>query len=92
MAVEKFRVESSHIMMFARSIGDPNPVFDCTVTDPSGMVAICFRAGEGCAYRAALARRTTMTTRRILCMTLIRDRYRPFFFWAATSSSTNRLT
>jgi len=34
MAVEKFRVESSHIMMFARSIGDANPIFDCTVTDP----------------------------------------------------------
>ncbi|MEN3272853.1 MAG: hypothetical protein V7636_1614, partial [Actinomycetota bacterium] len=39
MAVEKFRVESSHIMMFARSIGDPNPIFDCTVTDPKDMVA-----------------------------------------------------
>ena len=39
MAVERFRVESSHIMMFARSIGDANPTFDCTVTDPSEMVA-----------------------------------------------------
>ena len=39
MAVEKFRVESSHIMMFARSIGDANPIFDCTVTDPDEMVA-----------------------------------------------------
>src|ERR1051325_3141939 len=26
-------------MMFARSIGDPNPIFDCTVTDPKDMVA-----------------------------------------------------
>jgi hypothetical protein len=39
LAVEKFRVESSHIMMFARSIGDPNPIFDCTVTEPADMVA-----------------------------------------------------
>src|SRR5438874_9256564 len=39
MAVKKFRVESSHIMMFARSIGDGNPSFDCTVTDPKDMVA-----------------------------------------------------
>lgn len=27
MAVEKFAVEASHIMMFARAIGDPNPVY-----------------------------------------------------------------
>ncbi|MBM3141221.1 MAG: MaoC family dehydratase [Chloroflexi bacterium] len=27
MAVERFPVEASHIMMFARSIGDPNPVY-----------------------------------------------------------------
>ena len=39
MAVEKFRVESSHIMMFARAIGDANPIFDCTITDPKDMVA-----------------------------------------------------
>lgn len=39
MTAERFRVESSHIMMFARSIGDANPIFDCTVTDPSEMVA-----------------------------------------------------
>lgn len=28
MAVEKFAVEASHIMMFARSIGDPNPIYE----------------------------------------------------------------
>jgi len=28
MAVEKFAVEASHIMMFARSIGDPNPIYN----------------------------------------------------------------
>jgi len=27
MAVEKFPVEASHIMMFARSIGDENPIY-----------------------------------------------------------------
>jgi hypothetical protein len=27
MAVERFPVEASHVMMFARSIGDPNPVY-----------------------------------------------------------------
>lgn len=27
MAVERFPVEESHILMFARSIGDPNPVY-----------------------------------------------------------------
>lgn len=27
MAVERFPVEASHIMMFARSVGDPNPVY-----------------------------------------------------------------
>lgn len=27
MAAERFPVESSHIMMFARSIGDPNPIY-----------------------------------------------------------------
>ena len=39
MAIEKFYVEAGHIMMFARAIGDPNPVFDPTQTDPSGIVA-----------------------------------------------------
>lgn len=27
MAVERFPVEASHILMFARSIGDPNPIY-----------------------------------------------------------------
>jgi hypothetical protein len=27
MAVERFPVEAGHIMMFARSIGDPNPIY-----------------------------------------------------------------
>jgi hypothetical protein len=39
MAIEKFYIEAGHIMMFARSIGDPNPVFDPTRTDPAEMAA-----------------------------------------------------
>ena len=27
MAIDKFLVEASHIMMFARSIGDDNPIY-----------------------------------------------------------------
>ena len=27
MAIERFPVEAGHILMFARSIGDPNPVY-----------------------------------------------------------------
>ena len=27
MAIEKFLVEASHIMMFARSVGDANPIY-----------------------------------------------------------------
>jgi len=27
MAIDKFLIEASHIMMFARSIGDPNPIY-----------------------------------------------------------------
>ena len=27
MAIERFPVEASHVLMFARSIGDPNPVY-----------------------------------------------------------------
>ena len=27
MAVKRFPVEESHILMFARSIGDPNPIY-----------------------------------------------------------------
>ncbi|HEX4978539.1 MAG TPA: MaoC family dehydratase N-terminal domain-containing protein [Acidimicrobiales bacterium] len=39
MAVEKFYVEAGHIMMFARSIGDPNPIYDPLRTDPSEVIA-----------------------------------------------------
>ena len=39
MAIEKFYVEAGHIMMFARAIGDANPAFDPTRTDPGEMVA-----------------------------------------------------
>lgn len=38
MAVERFPVEASHILMFARAIGDENPVF----TDPSSPQAAQF--------------------------------------------------
>ena len=27
MAIGKFLIEASHIMMFARSVGDPNPIY-----------------------------------------------------------------
>ena len=27
MAIDKFLIEASHIMMFARSIGDDNPIY-----------------------------------------------------------------
>lgn len=39
MAVEKFYVEAGHIMMFARSIGDPNPIYDPIQTDPAAVIA-----------------------------------------------------
>jgi MaoC dehydratase-like protein len=35
VAVERFPVEAGHIMMFARSVGDPNPVY----TDPDSDAA-----------------------------------------------------
>jgi acyl dehydratase len=38
MAVERFAVEASHIMMFARAIGDENPVY----TDPTSPQAAEF--------------------------------------------------
>lgn len=38
MAVEKFPIEYSHIMMFARSIGDPNPAFN-DIDFPGGVLA-----------------------------------------------------
>ena len=43
MAVERFPIEASHIMMFARSIGDPNPVYEdaeyAAGTEPGRIVA-----------------------------------------------------
>jgi hypothetical protein len=43
MAAEKFPVEAGHIMMFARSIGDPNPVYydaeHAKSTEPGGIIA-----------------------------------------------------
>jgi hypothetical protein len=39
MAVERFLVEAGHIMMFARSVGDPNPIYDPTITDPDRVIA-----------------------------------------------------
>lgn len=38
MAIERFAVEASHIMMFARAIGDENPVY----TDPTSPQAAEF--------------------------------------------------
>jgi hypothetical protein len=43
MAVDKFAVEASHIMMFARSVGDPNPIYYdeeyARGTEPGGIIA-----------------------------------------------------
>ena len=43
MTVEKFPVEASHIMMFARSIGDGNPIYHdeehAKGTEPGGIIA-----------------------------------------------------
>lgn len=43
MAVERFPVEASHIMMFARSIGDPNPIYEdeayAAGTEPGRIIA-----------------------------------------------------
>ena len=33
MSAERFPVEASHIMMFARAIGDPNPAYDVRSTE-----------------------------------------------------------
>lgn len=38
MAVERFPVEASHVLMFARAIGDENPVY----TNPSSPEAAAF--------------------------------------------------
>ncbi len=42
MAVKRFPVEASHILMFARAIGDENPVY----TDPSSPEAAAVRWGH----------------------------------------------
>jgi len=39
MAIDRFPVEASHILMFARAVGDPNPVYDPSQTPPEQMVA-----------------------------------------------------
>lgn len=43
MAVDKFPVEASHIMMFARSIGDANPIYhdaaEAAKTEPGAIIA-----------------------------------------------------
>lgn len=43
MAVEKFPVEASHIMMFARSVGDDNPIYydeeHAKTTEPGTIIA-----------------------------------------------------
>ena len=43
MAVEKFTVEASHIMMFARSVGDDNPIYydaaHAASTEPGSIIA-----------------------------------------------------
>ena len=41
MAVDRFPVEYSHIMMFARSVGDPNPIYH----DPEAAKATGARGG-----------------------------------------------
>ncbi len=43
MAVDRFPIEAGHIMMFARSIGDPNPIYHdadyAAGTEPGGVIA-----------------------------------------------------
>ncbi|MBT3427542.1 MAG: hypothetical protein HOL98_00710 [Gammaproteobacteria bacterium] len=43
MAVDKFPIEAGHIMMFARSIGDPNPIYydadSAAKTEPGAVLA-----------------------------------------------------
>jgi N-terminal half of MaoC dehydratase len=43
MAIERFPVEAGHILMFARSIGDPNPVYAdaqyAAATEAGGIIA-----------------------------------------------------
>ncbi|MEM1230642.1 MAG: MaoC family dehydratase N-terminal domain-containing protein [Pseudomonadota bacterium] len=43
MAVDRFPVEASHILMFARSVGDPNPIYEdaehAKSTEPGAIIA-----------------------------------------------------
>ena len=39
MAIDRFPIEASHILMFARSVGDPNPIYDPSQTDAADIVA-----------------------------------------------------
>src|SRR5262245_45678002 len=39
MAIDRFPIEASHILMFARAVGDPNPVDDPSKTDAADIVA-----------------------------------------------------
>lgn len=43
MAVEKFPIEAGHIMMFARAVGDKNPIYYdenyAKTTEPGGIIA-----------------------------------------------------
>ena len=43
MAIKKFPIEAGHIMMFARAIGDPNPIYydedSAKTTEPGGIIA-----------------------------------------------------
>ena len=47
MAIDKFLIEASHIMMFARSIGDDNPIYyDQDYKSDSGCEGIITSAEE----------------------------------------------
>src|SRR5262245_20783971 len=43
MAVERFPIEAGHVLMFARSIGDPNPIYSdaehAAATEVGGIIA-----------------------------------------------------
>jgi len=43
MAIKKFPIEAGHIMMFARAIGDPNPIYhdekQASQREPGGIIA-----------------------------------------------------
>ena len=41
MAIDRFPVEASHILMFARSVGDPNPIYTTPTpqTEAGGIIA-----------------------------------------------------